>query len=132
VVNEAGGTGGALRRPEGDVAGKTGTSQVVGMPRADKAGRTRVLSDRFRDHALFACFAPYQNPEIAVAVIVEHAGHGGSVAAPVARKIIDAYFRLKRERAQPKMAAVDPAVAGQEKTPAPKEQTTRREREESP
>ena len=132
VVNEDGGTGGALRRPEGDVAGKTGTSQVVGMPRADKAGRTRVLSDRFRDHALFACFAPYQNPEIAVAVIVEHAGHGGSVAAPVARKIIDAYFRLKRERAQPKMAAVDPAVAGQEKTPAPKEQTTRREREESP
>ena len=132
VVNEAGGTGGALRRPEGDVAGKTGTSQVVGMPRADKTGRIRVLSDRFRDHALFACFAPYQNPEIAVAVIVEHAGHGGSVAAPVARKIIDAYFRLKRERAQPKMAAVDPAVAGQEKAPAPKEQTTRREREESP
>ncbi|HON23642.1 MAG TPA: penicillin-binding transpeptidase domain-containing protein, partial [Syntrophales bacterium] len=107
VVNEPGGTGGALRRPEADVAGKTGTSQVVGMPREERNRRPMSYSGRFRDHALFACFAPYRQPEIAVAVIVENAGHGGAVAAPVARKIIDAYFRLKQERAQPQVAPAD-------------------------
>jgi len=107
VVNEPGGTGGALRRPEADVAGKTGTSQVVGMPREERNRRPMSYSERFRDHALFACFAPYRQPEIAVAVIVENAGHGGAVAAPVARKIIDAYFRLKQERAQPQVAPAD-------------------------
>ena len=54
------------------------------------------MSAAFRDHALFVCFAPYGNPEIAVAVILENAGHGGAVAAPVARKIIDAYFAKKK------------------------------------
>jgi len=95
VVNEKGGTGGAVRRPEADVAGKTGTAQVIGLPAEDKARRMKVVSAKFRDHALFACFAPFKNPEIAVAVIMENAGHGGSVAAPVARKIIDAYFQNK-------------------------------------
>jgi penicillin-binding protein 2 len=99
VVNESGGTGGALRRPEADVAGKTGTAQVVGLPSDEKARRLKVVSGRFRDHALFVCFAPFKNPEIAVAVIMENAGHGGSVAAPVARKIIDAYFKGKHDDA---------------------------------
>ena len=108
VVNEPGGTGGALRRPEGDVAGKTGTAQVVGLPQDDRARRARILSGRFRDHALFACFAPHKQPEIAVTVIVENAGHGGSVAAPIARKIVDAYFQLKKERAAPKIAPAVP------------------------
>jgi penicillin-binding protein 2 len=95
VVNEQGGTGGALRRPEADVAGKTGTSQVVGLPQDEAARRAKILSGRFKDHALFACFTPYKHPEIAVAVIIEHAGGGGAVAAPVARQIVDAYFRLR-------------------------------------
>jgi penicillin-binding protein 2 len=43
-------------------------------------------------HAWFICFAPLENPEIAVAVIVENAGHGGSVAAPLAKKILEKYF----------------------------------------
>jgi len=94
VVNEKGGTGRALSRKEMDVCGKTGTAQVIGLP--DNASRKRRINlARFGDHALFVCFAPYKNPEIAVAVIVENAGHGGSVAAPVARKVIDAYFKLK-------------------------------------
>jgi len=103
VVNEKGGTGSALRRPEADVAGKTGTSQVVGLPQGEAARRAKILSGRFKDHALFACFAPYEHPEIAVAVIVEHAGGGGAVAAPVARRIVDAYFHLKASRAAPKV-----------------------------
>jgi len=121
VVNEPGGTGGALRRAEGDVAGKTGTSQVVGLPQADRTGRAKILSGRFRDHALFACFAPYRNPEIAVAVVAEHSGHGGSAAAPVARRIIDAYFQLKKERALPKVAAIVPAGATGRDMPAQKD-----------
>ncbi|MDO8786028.1 MAG: penicillin-binding protein 2 [Syntrophales bacterium] len=95
VVNERGGTGYAARIAEGDVCGKTGTAQVIGMPEDIKARREKVVPIRLRDHAIFVCFAPYKNPEIAVAVIVEHAGHGGTVAAPIARKIIDAYFKLK-------------------------------------
>ena len=46
----------------------------------------------FRDHAWFVAFAPYEKPEIAIAVIVEHGGHGGVTAAPIARKIISEYF----------------------------------------
>ena len=96
VVNEPRGTGSALKRSQADVAGKTGTSQVVGLPQDDKARKAKRILDQHRDHALFACFAPYDNPEIVVAVIVEHAGHGGAVAAPVARKVIDAYFAGKQ------------------------------------
>lgn len=96
VVNERGGTGHALQRKEADVCGKTGTAQVVGLPQEAKARKAKRVSANFRDHALFVCFAPYGNPEIAVAVIMEHAGHGGSAAAPVARKIIDAYFAQKK------------------------------------
>ena len=66
------------------------------MPQDQKARKANRVSADYRDHALFACFAPYGNPEIAVAVILEHAGHGGSAAAPVARKIIDAYFAQKK------------------------------------
>ncbi|MDD5171007.1 MAG: penicillin-binding transpeptidase domain-containing protein, partial [Syntrophales bacterium] len=97
VVNEGGGTGAAVRRPEADVAGKTGTAQVVGLPSEDKARRMKIVSARFRDHALFVCFAPFDDPEIVVAVVMENAGHGGSAAGPVARKVIDAYFRNKKE-----------------------------------
>jgi penicillin-binding protein 2 len=96
VVNEKGGTGYILKRKEADVAGKTGTAQVIGLPQDDKARKAKRVSADFRDHALFVCSAPHGNPEIAVAVILEHAGHGGSAAAPVARKFIDAYFdRMK-------------------------------------
>jgi penicillin-binding protein 2 len=96
VVNEPGGTGAAARRPHADVCGKTGTSQVVSMPENDKIRRPKKSGVSYQDHALFVCFAPLKNPEIVIAVIVEHAGHGGSVAAPVARKILDAYFDGKK------------------------------------
>jgi penicillin-binding protein 2 len=95
VVNEEGGTGRAARRRDADVAGKTGTAQVIGLPDDEKARKVKFISSRYRDHALFVCFAPVNNPEIAIAVIVENAGHGGSMAAPVARKILDAYFDRK-------------------------------------
>jgi len=96
AVNEKGGTGYLLKRLEADVAGKTGTSQVVGLPQDEKARKAKILRDQHRDHALFVCFAPHENAEIVVAVIVENAGHGGAVAAPIARKVIDAYFAEKQ------------------------------------
>ncbi|MEK6535419.1 MAG: penicillin-binding protein 2 [Thermodesulfobacteriota bacterium] len=96
AVNEKGGTGYVLKRQEQDVCGKTGTSQVIGLPQDAKARKTKRVSANFRDHALFVCFAPYRNPEIVVAVILEHAGHGGAAAAPVARKVIETYFALKK------------------------------------
>ena len=97
VVNEAGGTGSAARRLNSDVCGKTGTSQVVGLPESDKARRDKKIGAFQKDHALFVCFAPLKSPEIAIAVIMENAGHGGSVAAPIARKILDAYFEGKKK-----------------------------------
>ncbi len=114
VVNEDGGTGHALRRKEADVCGKTGTAQVVGMP-SDKTAKRNLTSAKFRDHALFVCFAPCKNPEIAIAVIAENAGHGGSAAAPIARKIVDAYFEnknIKHKNTQPLVAIDERAQAG--------------------
>ncbi len=74
-------------------AGKTGTAQVAGMSQDEL--RARKLTEtpfHLRDHALFIAFAPIEDPKIAVAVIAEHAGHGGSSAAPIARKVMDQYL----------------------------------------
>lgn len=99
VVNEQGGTGGAARILNADVCGKTGTAQVISMPENERA-RQRKMSVFLKDHALFVCYAPLKDPEIVVAVIVENAGHGGSVAAPIARKILNAYFEQKAKQPQ--------------------------------
>lgn len=69
-------------------AGKTGTAQVVGMKQGEKYDEKKV-AERLRDHALFIAFAPADDPRIALAVLVENGGHGGSTAAPIARQVID-------------------------------------------
>jgi penicillin-binding protein 2 len=91
VVNEPGGTGAAARQYDVKVAGKTGTSQVVKL-RDSKQGTPY----QYRDHALFVAFAPYDKPEVAVAVVVEHGEHGGAAAAPIAGKMLRAYFDSKK------------------------------------
>ena len=91
VVNDAGGTGSAARLGDIKVAGKTGTSQVVKL-RSSK----QSTPYQYRDHALFVAFAPYDKPEIAVAVVVEHGEHGGSAAAPIAGRIMRAWFDTKK------------------------------------
>jgi penicillin-binding protein 2 len=98
AVNEPYGTGGALKRPEKDVCGKTGTAQVIKMQEDKSDDVVGDIQYKFRDHALFVCFAPYKDPTIAILVIVEHGGHGGSVSAPIARRIVDGYFNLERRR----------------------------------
>ncbi len=84
------------------IAGKTGTAQVFGIAQDAKYEASKIKK-KLRDHALFMAFAPVRKPQIAVAVIVENGGHGSSVAAPIARKLMDAYLLPKmaqRERDQ--------------------------------
>jgi len=76
VVNLAGGTAGIARLADVDVGGKTGTAQ----------------NPHGKDHAWFVCFAPVENPQIALAVFVENSGFGGAVSAPIAVKLLDAFF----------------------------------------
>jgi penicillin-binding protein 2 len=73
------------------VAGKTGTAQVFEIAQDAEYEEEDVI-EKLRDHALFISYAPADNPRIAVAVIVENGGHGSSVAAPIARQIMDAYL----------------------------------------
>ena len=72
-------------------AGKTGTAQVIGIKQGEKYVEKNV-SERNRDHAWFIAFAPADKPRIAIAVLAENAGHGGTVSAPIARKVIDYYL----------------------------------------
>jgi penicillin-binding protein 2 len=88
VVNEASGTGGSARVQGFDVAGKTGTAQVVNK-------QFYGQGENSEDHAWFVGVAPYRNPELAVAIFIEHGGHGGEAAAPVAHAIFDAYYKKK-------------------------------------
>src|SRR5690606_13855431 len=73
------------------IAGKTGTAQVVGYAQGIKYDASQVAKRR-RDHALFIAFAPVEDPQIAAAILVENGEHGSSTAAPIARKLFDAYL----------------------------------------
>jgi penicillin-binding protein 2 len=96
VVNSPFGTGKKAKLPTIEVGGKTGTSQVFKMGRQVK---TLGMAKHLRDHAWFVAFAPVEAPEIAIAVLIEHAGTGGgATAAPVARDVADFYFALTRGR----------------------------------
>jgi len=74
------------------IAGKTGTAQVFTVKQKDKYDAEK-LKEKLLDHALFIAFAPAEAPKIAVAIIVENGGHGGSTAAPIAKKIIMQYLK---------------------------------------
>ncbi len=73
------------------MAGKSGTAQVVGIAQ-DAEYDEEALEERYRDHGLFVAFAPYEDPAIAVAVVVENGGGGSTVAAPIARQVIERYL----------------------------------------
>ncbi len=87
VVSDKDGTGWMARSDIVKIGGKTGTTQVVG--RSDESISSKR---RFRDHAWFIAFAPEKNPQISVAVFVEHGGHGSTAAAPIAKRVIEKYF----------------------------------------
>jgi penicillin-binding protein 2 len=99
VVNEDGGTARVATSSIVKIGGKTGTAQVVSKHK-------QASGERFMDHAWFVAVAPVENTEVALAVFVEHGGHGGSAAAPIAKKAIEAYFLNKKKAEQAQKTAV--------------------------
>jgi len=73
------------------MAGKSGTAQVFSVAQ-EESYEEEEIEEHLKDHALFIAFAPLGNPKIAVAVVVENGGSGSSVAAPIARAIMDRYL----------------------------------------
>ena len=92
VVHGVHGTARGIKRNlKYTIAGKTGTAQVFGIAQ-DAEYKKEEIAKKLQDHALFVGYAPYENPRIAVALIVENGGSGGSVAAPIVRKVMDQYL----------------------------------------
>ena len=105
------GTGATAFRGAGYVAaGKTGTAQVVAIKQNEKYNAAR-MAERLRDHALYMAFAPADKPKIALAMVVENAGFGGAMAAPIARRVFD-YWLLGQSPTPEDMAAVQKGQAG--------------------
>lgn len=73
------------------IAAKTGTAQVIGIKQNEKYDEKNI-NERHRDHALFIAYAPADNPQIAIAAIIENGGHGGSAAGPIVRQVMDYYL----------------------------------------
>ena len=94
AVNKPTGTGWIARIAGVDVAGKTGTAQVVRMAEDDEDEPIESKLLRHRDHGWFIAFAPAEEPRIAVAVLIEHGGHGSTAAGPIAREMIRTYLEV--------------------------------------
>jgi len=92
VVNDYG-TGGVAKLPGIVVGGKTGTAQVASVK--GKMIKSEDLPYEIRDHAWFVAFAPVDDPQIVVAAMVEHGGHGGSAAAPIVKAVMQEFFRTR-------------------------------------
>jgi len=92
AVNQPTGTGTLAAVPDRDVSGKTGTAQVVSLGKNGQSQKGMPL-----DHAWFVAYAPKEEARIAIVVFIEHGGHGGSAAAPIAREVISHFFELEEE-----------------------------------
>jgi penicillin-binding protein 2 len=99
AVNGAAGTARRVRLNDVEVAGKTGTSQVIGR----REGGDDYIPAHLRPHALFVCFAPAAAPRIAIAVVIENGEHGSSAAGPIAREMVKTY--LRRPATDPRIAS---------------------------
>ena len=99
VVHGARGTAKGINKElDYTIAGKTGTAQVISI-RQDEEYDAKEIAKRNRDHALFIAFAPVEEPEVAVGVIVENGEHGSTTAAPIARRFFDKYMELYHQTA---------------------------------
>ncbi|MEP6922036.1 MAG: penicillin-binding protein 2 [bacterium] len=107
VVNN-GGTGAAIRMAGFDIAGKTGTAQVVGLGKD---------TGKNKDHSWFVSYAPAYKPEIAMIALIENSGFGGQHAAPAVRKVYDVYYRKTRNEEPP---GATPVASSKKPEPAPK------------
>jgi len=94
VIRDPSGTGKKASVENLSVAGKTGTVQVVALKDPKRRMKTEDVPYEFRDHAWFVCFAPVENPKIALSILLEHGGHAGAVAGPLAKNILEAWLRI--------------------------------------
>lgn len=92
------------------IAAKTGTAQVIGIKQNAKYNANSI-DERHRDHALFIAYAPADDPKIALSVIVENGGHGGSAAGPIARKVMDYYLLSKLPDMETNKEIIENAVS---------------------
>jgi penicillin-binding protein 2 len=109
VVNEQGGTGSLSKLPGIELCGKTGSAQVISNQGLARTGKQAAL----KDNAWFVGFAPRQNPEIVVSVLVQGGEHGASAAAPIARDVVKAYYDKKQGKIAPQQLttqAVPPGI----------------------
>jgi penicillin-binding protein 2 len=102
AVNGERGTARRVRLDDIEIAGKTGTSQVVGR----KEGGEDYIPPHHRPHAWFVCYAPFAAPRIAVAVVVENGEHGSSAAGPIAREMVKAYLRKDVQKVAGEMVMI--------------------------
>lgn len=94
AVNEPHGTGSRAKFKQILVAGKTGTAQVITLEKEKELGAEGEVPRHFRDHAWFVAVAPADSPTIALSILIEHGGHGGAAAAPIAKEILGAYLEV--------------------------------------
>lgn len=109
VVNEQGGTGSGSKLPGIELCGKTGSAQVISNQGLARTGKQAAL----KDNAWFVGFAPRQNPEIVVSVLVQGGQHGATAAAPIARDVVKAYYDKKQGKIAPQQLttqAVPPGI----------------------
>ncbi len=97
VVNGQKGTGRGAHLQNVEVAGKTGTAQII-KKKTYEGKKLEDIPYRFRNHAWFAGFAPFSEPEVSIVIFVEHGGKGGTDAAPIARKILEQIFIENEEK----------------------------------
>jgi penicillin-binding protein 2 len=107
VVHEAGGTGFRARIDGFEVAGKTGTAQVVGK-------QSNLKGQAYKDNSWFVGYAPYRNPEVVVAAFIENGGWGSEAAAPVAHAVLEAYYKKKIGRFESRLNTIAAAVLPQD------------------
>src|SRR5882724_2961935 len=107
VVNN-GGTGAAIRMAGFDIAGKTGTAQVVGLGKD---------SGKNKDHSWFVSYAPAYKPEIALVALIENSGFGGIHAAPAVRRVYDVYYRKTRNEEPPGALPIAKSPKPENKSP---------------
>ena len=106
VVMDPAGTGRRAQVPGMRVAGKSGTTQVVSLDLLEGM-EPEEIPLKYRDHALFAAFAPIEAPEIVVVAVAEHAGEGGgTVAAPMVQKVMAEYFAKRPGRVPTEVAGI--------------------------
>jgi len=108
VVNEPKGTAWWRRGAGNQMAGKTGTSQVIRAQSAEQLySKCEDQEYKYRHHGVFVSFAPFHNPKIAVAALVEHGCHGSSAAAPVVERVVNTYMKKYMPEDQKKYAEIE-------------------------